>query len=508
MQPLARISCWKLLGFYLFLIASLAWPDPYQLQPDSVVASSVEEVFDDPVHEWLRGRDALCGDSSWEPTIANWLDAGVDDELLKWWNGTKDTRGATMFVDLISTSFGDMSRGQQCGIGKSNCFVPDCQPFKDNSGPRSVYFVRYSIVQMHTLFNNRYDAANTAESDFTAVREEITDDFFHWDVDVDLKAAQPWITAGVSTVFEFIPYARLVKYASETVKMASPRLLDSAQAFAVAGTSLIGESGTEKIEKQMGTIKELGVLIKEATQDIRDGLDKWSAGLFSGDPDATGNTIDYLRGGRFTLPFMSASEMSDYMFRLRVAWLLDKQWHKSAKDHSKKFVMCANATDVPCDDDSRYSDGNRTCCLYQITGKAEYENATELVKLRGGTYNFNISDITASSLRTYLNKGFNFDERNVTELVMNSLSVNDTQYFAQGLSAEGVFTIPVCDVGSQAWWVAKWTDKPPMLPCCCGIGCGETLHFFNASDMFQWREYEDQKFKDKLDERCVRYGAN
>ncbi|KAF2114184.1 hypothetical protein BDV96DRAFT_577714 [Lophiotrema nucula] len=359
---------------------------------------------------------------------------------------------------------------------------------------------------MHTLFNNIYDASNTAESDYTAVIPDLTDHFFHWKVEVDLSAAQPWITAVVESIFAFIPPARLAALAPKLLTKTAPGLIDTTKNFAGAGTLLIGGSGTEIsiIEKKMGTIQELGDLIKAATQDVRDGVDDWSAQLFSGDPDVTGlSIIDYLKGGRFMLPFMSASDMSEYMFQVRVAWLANRQWLKGASQHSKKFVMCANATDVPCNDDTRFSDGNRTCCLYQITGKAQYEESKDLATLRSSTYNFNISKITEASVRSWISKGFDTGERNATEIIMSSLSVDESQFFTHGIGAEGIFTLPVCDVGNASW-VAKWTDKPNMLPCCCGPYCKDTKAFYQASSMWRKDEAKDSTFKKKLDGRCVK----
>jgi len=69
-----------------------------------------------------------CSDSSWEPNPRNWVDAAVESELASWWSKTASERGSRTFVDWISSSFGDNSRGQHCGIGTdSSCSAPDCQ---------------------------------------------------------------------------------------------------------------------------------------------------------------------------------------------------------------------------------------------------------------------------------------------------------------------------------------------------------------------------------------------
>jgi len=43
----------------------------------------------------------------------------------------------------------------------------------------------------------------------------------------------------------------------------------------------------------LGTIQDLGVLIGNTTKTVRDDIGTWSATLFNGDQDSTGNTIMY-----------------------------------------------------------------------------------------------------------------------------------------------------------------------------------------------------------------------
>ncbi|KIX09556.1 uncharacterized protein Z518_00636 [Rhinocladiella mackenziei CBS 650.93] len=452
-------------------------------------------------------RQPRCDDPSWEPSPENWVNEGVDEKLAGWWTSqqAEGLSSTSTIVDLLSTSFGDMSRGQECGIGKSNCFVPDCQPFQDNGGPKWVYFVRYAFVQMSDLFQNLYDAANTAEEDFTPLILDLANGFFQWnDPSVKLREAQPWITAGVESVLSFINPIKFINLSPVLRNVVAPQVVDTTKEFAAAGTTYIGGSGDSALEHEMGTVRDLGELIKTATQDLRESLDAWSNTLFSGQVDATGRTIiDYLRGGRFTLDYMSASEMSDWMFKLRIAWLVNRQWLDRAKNHSKKFVMCANSTDIPCNDTSRYTEGGRACCLYTLSGKAKYENATDFAKLQSSQYRFSLSDITASALHSYLARRFNYSTVDVNDTIMASISPDDSkQFYSLGIKAPGIFTIPVCDVGEYADWVVNWNSNDAKLPCCCGVDCSETRDFYNASAMYRHRKLKDADFKSALDDKC------
>jgi hypothetical protein len=69
-----------------------------------------------------------CDDPSWAPTPENWADASVNTNLAAWWANVSASRGSATFVELISTSFGDDSLDQECGIGYSpTCTIPDCK---------------------------------------------------------------------------------------------------------------------------------------------------------------------------------------------------------------------------------------------------------------------------------------------------------------------------------------------------------------------------------------------
>ncbi len=58
--------------------------------------------------------------------------------------------------------------------------------------------------------------------------------------------------------------------------------------------------------------------------------------------------------------------------------------------------------------------------------------------------------------------------------------------FQDGPGWEGVWTIPVCDVGSHVEWNTQFWDKKEgfgRLPCCCGPNCADTAEFVQAAGM-------------------------
>ena len=58
--------------------------------------------------------------------------------------------------------------------------------------------------------------------------------------------------------------------------------------------------------------------------------------------------------------------------------------------------------------------------------------------------------------------------------------------FQDGIAWEGVWTIPVCDIGDRVEWNTQFGDKKEgygRLPCCCGINCVDTKDFVEAAGM-------------------------
>ncbi|PVH74370.1 hypothetical protein DL98DRAFT_658849 [Cadophora sp. DSE1049] len=128
---------------------------------------------------------------------------------------------------------------------------------------------------------------------------------------------------------------------------------------------------------------------------------------------------------------------------------LDRKDNPKVSSHT--FVMCANATDSPCSDDSQFSENGRICCLYSMDHDGKYVSLPILNKLVDPPYNISSSDITASSLHSYLFGGFDYDESTLAAKIEESISADQETFFlAQGAKFEGVWTLPVCDVGTHS----------------------------------------------------------
>ncbi|KAG4424306.1 hypothetical protein IFR04_002547 [Cadophora malorum] len=415
----------------------------------------------------------LCSDPKWTPSPENWEDANVDTELANWWTSTTAARGSATFVDWISQSFGDRSRNQQCGIGLiASCSMPDCQAFQAADGPRWVYFVRVSLVEMNTMFNNLKTATQDAETDLTAVLSGMAADFFPWkDPKTNFGKVLPVVQAVVCGGLSLIPGMRIVEDLGDLAVKRITRIVDTTKEMTSAGFSIAAS--------------KLGNVIKTSAEGMRTGFESWAKTLFNGEADVTGKTIlAYLNSGRFTFDYnIPSSWLTQVFFQIQVSKLVNQQWSKdNSKVSSHTFVMCANATDSPCSDDSQFSENGRVCCLYSMDKKGEYVPPPALSKLVDPPYNISTSDITASSLHSYLSGRFEYDESTLATKIEESISVDQASSFlAQGAKFEGIWTLPVCDVGIHSDWVADYGAK--MKPCCCGAACNEDKLFLEAAGL-------------------------
>ncbi|KAH6680644.1 hypothetical protein B0J14DRAFT_579054 [Halenospora varia] len=424
-----------------------------------------------------------CKDPSWDPNPNNWADAQVDKQLTSWW--ASQPTGRT-FVDLISSGFGDSSRGQHCGIGtSSSCQPPDCQSFQNADGPRWVYFVRISVVELNTLFNIMNTGIDEAEGNLDTAMQAMAVNFFPWkDSKTNFQKMMPWIQAGFNAAFSFIPAAALVTKTAQVV-------VESTKEFAGAGLQVLStvNSAQQPSDYYDATLEQLGKYLVRSSKDSRATLEAWSQALFTGNLDGSGKSIlSYMAGGKFTTANgISQSAMSNFYSTLQLAKLINEQWKKN----TKTFVICANSTTSPCQESSRFSENGRICCLYRINDDAIYQVPEAIAKLQDPLYNIQPQDIVASSLHSYIVGKFAYDESTINQRVQNSLSSKpEDQFFSQGVKFQGVWTLPVCDVGTHGDWVENTAQMK--LPCCCGINCDETTNFMKAARLSGMKSVNDK----------------
>ena len=106
-------------------------------------------------------------------------------------------------------------------------------------------------------------------------------------------------------------------------------------------------------------------------------------------------------------------------------------------------------------------------------------------RLNNTAYNISITDVLVSSSRAWKYAGNNYTEETAQNRIISSISSNGTlSPFQDGPSWEGIWTIPVCDIGNNVDWNTQFGDAQQglgRLPCCCGKKCKDTAEFVYAS---------------------------
>ncbi|MCJ1378235.1 hypothetical protein MMC17_001332 [Xylographa soralifera] len=427
-----------------------------------------------------QATSSTCGGSDWDANPQNWAVAQVDMNLRNWWanNVTAEQKASNSFVELLAGLSGD--ENQQCGIGSQNCGPPSCDEFLDANIPRWVYFVRFAVSQMNQLFNNMDVGMTTAEVQMDPLIPDMAQLFPWQNPSSQLQTALPWIEATVTSVLSFVPFVGALFKLPDLALEALDAVGTSAGAFANAGLQTLQQ---DPVAVTLGDIQSLGVSTENSFKGARTLLDQWSTTVFNGVPDSNNKSIiDFVAGGRFNMgsavSFPDSTVMAEFYFQMLVARFTNDQW----RNNSNTFIMCANASSVPCREDSLFISGDRACCLYNINSTAQYSEPPGLGKLENATYGISASNITASSIASYVTAKFSYQDSDFYNALDNAILTDPaSQAFVQGTAFQGIWTLAVCDVGAQSTWVADYTAQ--MMPCCCGPACGETEAFVAAANI-------------------------
>ncbi|MCJ1319873.1 hypothetical protein MMC15_005209 [Xylographa vitiligo] len=147
-----------------------------------------------------------------------------------------------------------------------------------------------------------------------------------------------------------------------------------------------------------------------------------------------------MASGRFTVNYNStppdSTAMAQFFSQILVSQYANQQW----LNNSNTFVMCTNATDVFCEEDSQYTDSNRSCCLYSLDNNANYiDPPPGLPELANSTYGIPPPNITASALASYLAAKYNYTASTFYSTLDTQVLLDPSQQaFAQGASFQGV----------------------------------------------------------------------
>ncbi|KAF8859181.1 hypothetical protein BDZ45DRAFT_673461 [Acephala macrosclerotiorum] len=333
---------------------------------------------------------------------------------------------------------------------------------------------------MNTLINVLHDGISAGKEDLALVIIAMANDFFEWkNPQTTANKALPWIAAMLTAVLSFVPLLFPVESVLAPIAGGAGQ---AAAAFAAGGLQTFAATANPETFL-LSNMETLGLFVKDISTNATSALETWSETLFDGEQDASGKIIiDYMAGGRFAFVYdIEVSVVETYFFQSVVSDVVNDQLVSNTSS-SKTFVMCADGN-APCTQESFFSENGKSCCLYRFADNNTYIEPPEVSALKSSKYDYiNSSSVVASSLRSYLLQGLDYNQSDTNAFVNSSLSSDlRDQSFIQGPSAAGIWAIPVCDVGNHTDWVADYSDL--MMPCCCGPSCSETTEFFHKAHL-------------------------
>ncbi|CZR68699.1 uncharacterized protein PAC_18598 [Phialocephala subalpina] len=418
-----------------------------------------------------------CTDPRWQLSPENWLSLNVDSHLQQ--TSSEWGPGIGSFLEFVANFTG--VQGLHCGIGTaSTCTLPTCLQLQEAGAEPWQYLVAVAVIQMNTLINVLHDGISAGKEDLALVIIAMANDFFEWkNPQTTTKNALPWIAAMLTSVLSFIP---LLFELDSILAPISSGAGQTAAAFAAGGLQTLAANANPDTFL-LSNMETLGIFVKDISTNATSALETWSKTLFAGEQDASGKTIiDYMANGRFAFIYdIEVPDVETYFFQSVVSDVVNDQL-VSNKSNSKTFVMCGDGT-VPCSEESYFSENGKSCCLYRFANNNTYIAPPEVTALKNSKYDYiNSSSVVASSLRSYLAQGLDYNQSDTNAFINSSLSSDlRDQSFIQGPSAAGIWTLPVCDVGSHTDWVADYSAL--MMPCCCGSSCSETTEFFHKAHL-------------------------
>ncbi|KEF52544.1 uncharacterized protein A1O9_11386 [Exophiala aquamarina CBS 119918] len=442
----------------------------------------------------------LCNVSSgWDPTPANYLASQADQNLQSWWENelSSDAR-------RFEHAFGKLLGINQfrCGISSiSSCTIPSCFEIQEAENPSWIYLVALSLQNLNQMFNVMYNGITLGQLDATNLVDDLAANIFEWkDPEYHGNTAGFWVAATLTSICTFGAYR-----VGTAVGSAAFFGLGT---FGGAATSHVAESfqPAQDLTKDDG-IRSLNDMFYNLSSAARSAIDSWANDTFAGQTDENGSSIlDFVKDGAFVDPSVlpSQTQVETYYRSSLVARAVNGLWR------TKPLYLIsttANISNTELHQDSRYLSPRtgKTYVPYYFHDKTQLE-PPDFAVLNGSFYSIKPSQTTESSARAWEQAGGNnYTSELSTARLLEALTSNERLTpFQDGASWEGMFTLPVCDVGTRVEWLVPYGGK--ILPCCCGEDCADTKNFIEAANLNKSESWLDA-CREQLRDTSLRFDS-
>ena len=433
----------------------------------------------------FQARDDCGSDPAWKPSVDAWQQAKTDKNFAQWWQSTSAANTSSNLANALASQFGDHITGFSCGINsQGTCALPGCQPYVDSGDEPWTYQALAAVVNLNTFFDRLYDGITDGQADYEGLASDIAQTFFPWqDPKFGANDAAVWIGATVGALFTFIaPESRLVAAGARAIAAFVDGGAQEAQIQLTPDSGLTLNQGIALISEAAS----------QAAQQSRNSIESWASVLFSGGQDEANNTIlDYSKGGGFVAGDLPSNTMFENFWKMSlIARTINSQWTTD-----KNFVTFARTADQDISvgpEISRYY-SNETGGVYYLYqwNKKKLQMPKEMMSLQHPEYNIQPSDVTASSARAFEVAGFNYTPSVALDRIKSSIFNNTFAPLTEGSRWEGLWTLPVCDMGDNVQWNGLYGESN-MAPCCCGPDCRDTKTFVELANLKGVNSYRNQ----------------
>ncbi|KAI9775348.1 MAG: hypothetical protein M1839_001264 [Geoglossum umbratile] len=511
----------------------------------AIPANGAEVVVLDRRSLSLRQSNDCATNPAWQSNVQAWVAADTDPKLKIWWQNVT-SRPHNSFANELGKQFGSHLNDFKCGIGSySTCVAQGCSDYQMAGDPPWVYLATLAVVHLNSFFNAMVTGVTNGQADYLGLIDDMILRFFPWKSQrFVLGSAQFWIVAAITALAALVSFGSLAvgtslagigAFAGAAVQQAALNMAPSSGSTAAdLGTfaSMTGSRVRENFNKWANSTftgdpdaRNQTILYESpplTSQTHLRILVFW--GLPPNDRKVNVQRLlprDYLQGGGYigdNIP--SNTKIEEFYMKQMVSRTINSEWR------TKRIFIYFARTDDPEDSNGpevtkyyskadggvyylyRYSEdgilqghldkpwgleflnGSTVSVLSkpQPKGMDGGRKARSLIRRDGSNYKIPPSDITKASARAWRKAGFNYTDMIAQERILESIASNGTLTpFEDGAGWEGVWTIPVCDVGNHTKWNVKYGWKQnhryDMLPCCCGENCKDTAKFIRAANL-------------------------
>lgn len=344
------------------------------------------------------------------------------------------------------------------------------------------------------MFVTIYNGIELGEDDGGLLSNDLADRFFKWP-DPDAQSSDDavnWVNLALCIIGSFVPgLAAWVE-----------GLTDSIYALL---------QNTSKVNRESG-IDLLNDLFYDLSSTARAAIDSWAHATFAGAADQNNHTIlDYLDNGTFVdqAVIPTETEVETYYRSSLIARAVNLKWRTQSAYIVGTSADMKHDNQFPSNDSWTSPRSGRTYVPYFFDGRSQL-SLPGLDALDQTFYSVTASQVAEASARAWEVAGFNYTDAVALRRVQDSFSDPELTPFRDGVSWEGTFTLPVCDVGDHSDWLVPYGGR--LLPCCCGPDCSQTHAFVQAANLNHsqdWRDICHKQLKGtSLDFDTIDYGID